>query len=793
MTRYEKSRAVLELPKVLELLAREAISQQAKELCLNLAPEENLRACEERQQQTADAVRLIGLQGSPSFHGLQDISAALERAEKGGYLNPAELLRVAAMLKAARSTRAYRDEQKDAATTLDAYFDGLSGNKYLEDKIENAILSEEEISDHASSELYQIRRQIRTASAKVREVLNRTISSVTYQKMLQDSIITQRNGRFVVPVKAEYRGSFPGLVHDTSSSGATLFMEPSAVVELNNSIRVLGGKEQAEIERILAELSAETAQFAGAIRRDFELLCQLDFFFARGKLAYQMRAVRPKLLERGTTRLVRARHPLLDQGKAVPIGFTVGGNPDTVIITGPNTGGKTVSIKTLGLLTLMAQCGLHIPAGDESTVVVYRQVLADIGDEQSIEQSLSTFSSHMKNIVEILDCADDRTLVLMDELGAGTDPVEGAALAVAIIERLRKQGCTVAATTHYAELKLYALETPGVENASCEFDVQTLRPTYKLVFGVPGKSNAFAISRRLGLDESIISQASQSIDNQNRQFEDVIVKLEEKRQSLESKLANADRAMRDAEEARNKAQSRLDSLEREREKLVLEAKLKAQEIINNARAVSEKVLTDAKRLKQEAADGKDANLAAARAIWRGELSAAEKKNLAEKAERKPMPLPRELKVGDSVEIVATRTKATVLSLPDKDGKLMVQAGILKITVKKEELQLLSLETPKAKPQKQPVSTKLASPTVRGGMELDLRGQSGDEAIMELDRFLDNAVRLRLETVTIIHGKGTGVLRQRVQAHLKGHPQVRAHRLGAYGEGESGVTVVTMKK
>jgi DNA mismatch repair protein MutS2 len=435
---------------------------------------------------------------------------------------------------------------------------------------------------------------------------------------------------------------------------------------------------------------------------------------------------------------------------------------------------------------------LHIPAGDESTVVVYHQVLADIGDEQSIEQSLSTFSSHMKNIVEILDCADQHTMVLMDELGAGTDPVEGAALAVAIIERLRKKGCTVAATTHYAELKLYALETPGVENASCEFDVQTLQPTYRLVFGVPGKSNAFAISRRLGLEESIIEQASESIDHQNRQFEDVIAKLEEKRQSLESKLANADRAMRDAEEARNKAQSRLDSLEREREKLVLEAKLKAQEIISNARAVSEKVLTDAKRLKQEAADGKDANLAAARAIWRGELSEAEKKNQAERAERKAMPLPRDLKVGDSVEIVATRTKGTVLSLPDKDGKLMVQAGILKITVKKEELQLLSLETPKAKPQKQAVSMKMAAPTSRG-MELDLRGQSGDEAIMELDRFLDNATRLRLETVTVIHGKGTGVLRQRVQAHLKGHPQVRSYRLGVYGEGENGVTVVTMKK
>ena len=601
-----------------------------------------------------------------------------------------------------------------------------------------------------------------------------------------------RDGRYCVPVKAEYRGSFPGLVHDTSSSGATLFMEPSAVVELNNNIRVLGGKEKAEIERILAELSAETAQFAGAIHRDYELLCTLDFFFARGKLAYQMRAARPKLLERGKTRLVRARHPMLNRDAAVPIGFTIGGDPDTVIITGPNTGGKTVSIKTLGLLTLMAQCGLQIPASDESVVVIYPQVLADIGDEQSIEQSLSTFSSHMKNMVEILAAADDRTLVLMDELGAGTDPVEGAALAVAIIEQFRRLGSTVAATTHYAELKVYALETPGVENASCEFDVQTLLPTYRLVFGVPGKSNAFAISRRLGLSDGIIESASKNIDSQNQQFEEVISKLEEKRQSLESKIATADRQKRDAEEANRKAQERLDNLEREREKLVLDAKLKAQEILNNARAVSDQVVTDAKRLKQEVADGKDANLAAARAIWRGELSAAEKQNAAQRAKRKAMPLPRPLRPGDAVEIVATRTRGTVISLNEKDGTVMVQAGILKIGVKKEELQLTSLETPAAKQKKQPVSTHLAAPT-EASMSVDLRGQMAEEALMELDRFLDNAVRLRLDTVTIIHGKGTGVLRQRVQAHLKGHPQVKAFRLGIYGEGENGVTIATMKK
>jgi len=433
------------------------------------------------------------------------------------------------------------------------------------------------------------------------------------------------------------------------------------------------------------------------------------------------------------------------------------------------------------------------PGFEESVIVIYENILVDIGDEQSIEQSLSTFSSHMKTIVEILEAADGRALVLLDELGAGTDPVEGAALAVAIIERLRQQGAHVAATTHYAELKIYALETPGVENASCEFDVQTLRPTYRLVFGVPGKSNAFAISRRLGLSEDIIEQASAGIGAQNKQFEDVIAKLEEKRQSLESKIAGAERQRREAEEANAKAQQRLDSLEREREKLVLDAKLKAQEILRNAKAISDNVVSEAKRLKQEAADGKDANLAAARAAFRGQLSEAEKKVAAQRAERKAMPLPRELKVGDVVEIVATRTTGTVLTLPDKDGKLTVQAGILKIKVGKDEIQLSQLQKP-AKPAMQPKtsSVRLSAPENRG-TSLDLRGQNGDEAIMEVDRFIDNAVRLHLEAVTIIHGKGTGVLRQRVQTHLRSHPQVKSFRLGNYGEGEAGVTVATLKK
>ena len=790
MTLQEKSLSTIELPKILELLAAEAATEPAKEACRALRPSPHLSQCEKWQQETEDASKLIGLQGSPGFSGIKDVSGALERADKGGFLNPSELLSIGAMLRTARLTKNYRDEREGQETSLDGYFTLLSGNKYLEEKIETAIVSEEEISDHASSELYQIRRQIRTASAKVRDVLSKITSGNS--KALQDSIVTQRNGRFVVPVKAEYRGSFPGMVHDTSSSGATLFIEPAAVVELNNNIRILQGKEKAEIERILAQLSAEVAQYSDAIRRDYQMLCTLDAIFARGKLGYKMRAMRPRLLETGRTEILKARHPLLDRDKAVPITFCIGGNVDTVIITGPNTGGKTVGIKTLGLLTAMAQCGLQIPAADGSQIVIFDNILADIGDEQSIEQSLSTFSSHMRTIVDILAVAGDRTLVLLDELGAGTDPVEGAALARAIIQELRSRGCTVAATTHYAELKLFGLETPGVENASCEFDVQTLRPTYRLIFGVPGRSNAFAISQRLGLDEHIIENASALIATEDKRFEDVISRLEEKRQALESRLAAAESQKRDAEQANQKARERLSTLEAEREKLILDAKLKAKEIIDNARAASEMALDEAKKAKQEAMDGKDVNLANARAILRGTLSEAEKKNAAQRAARKAMPLPRALKAGDSVEIVSAGTRGTVLETPKPGEKVKVQAGILKIQVPASDLQLMDAPAPAKKEPVRSGGARLSTPE-RYSTELDLRGESGDEAVLELDRFIDNAVRLHLDTITIIHGKGTGVLRQRVHARLKNHPQIKSFRLGVYGEGENGVTIATLKK
>ena len=792
MTLQEKSLRTLELHKVLELLAEQTQTDLARERALSLRPETVLSRCEILQQQCADAAHLMGLFGSPSFDGVRDLSGALSRADMGGVLNMAELLAVARLLRAARTTRGYLENHREGKTSLDELFSSLSGNKYLEDKITTSIISEEEIADSASSELNDIRRQMRVASSRVRETLNRITSSSTYQKMLQDSLVTIRSGRYVVPVKAEYRSAFGGLVHDVSSSGATLFIEPTAVVDLNNSIRVLAGKEQQEIERILAALSAEVAACAGAMQRDYETLCALDFIFARSKLAYKMKALRPRLSDSGKTVLHRARHPLLDIEKAVPIDFEIGGKCDTVIITGPNTGGKTVSIKTVGLLTVMAQCGLQIPAGEDSVVRLRTSVLADIGDEQSIEQSLSTFSSHMVNIVDILHAADSGALVLLDELGAGTDPVEGAALAMAIIEELRRRGSAVIATTHYAELKMYALETDGVENASCEFDVQTLRPTYRLVFGIPGKSNAFAIASRLGLDDAVIESANSRIGAESKRFEEVISQLEEKRQELEHRLASAERDRAKAAEAERTARERLSTLEGEREKLIMDAKLKAQEILNNARATSEYVLTEARKLRQQAEEGKDPNLAAARAAFRGQISDAERRTTLEKAKKKAIPPPRPLRAGDTVELLATKTRATVLETPAPGGNVRVQAGIMKITVRPDEIQFIEESRPK--PVQAPKSTaggRVPRPEGQGA-SLDLRGMTAEEAIMELGRFIDGAVRMHLPAVTIIHGKGTGVLRRAVQAELKGMPQVKSYRLGVYGEGEDGVTIATLE-
>ena len=562
---YDKSIRTLELPAVLEVLAQKAVSEAARERCRKLYPSSDLDEVRRLLDETDAARTRLGLYGSPAFSGVKDVSAALTRADHGGMLNTRELLDIAGLLTASRRVSEYDRDRQGEATVLDHYFSALHTNKYLEDRIRGAILDEETIADTASPELADIRRKMRVAATKGRQILQRIISSPSYAKVLQEALITQRDGRFVVPVKAECKGSLPGLVHDISSSGATLFVEPMGVVQANNELKELQAREEREIERILRQLSADCGDQMENILYDYDILVHLDVIFARAQLSYQMSAARPEVRRRGGIVLRRARHPLLDPAKAVPISVELGQQFDTLVITGPNTGGKTVTLKTLGLLCLMAQCGLHIPADDGSVVRVFDRVLADVGDEQSIEQSLSTFSAHMANIVQILQQADEQSLLLFDELGAGTDPVEGAALAIAVIQEVRSRGALTAATTHYAELKTFAMTTAGVENASCEFDVQTLRPTYRLLIGIPGKSNAFAISRRLGLDEHVIEAARAQMDSESVRFEDVLTQLEEKRQRLERAQSEADRLWQQREEDARKARTFREQMEKAKE------------------------------------------------------------------------------------------------------------------------------------------------------------------------------------------------------------------------------------
>lgn len=793
---YKKSLHTLELPRVLEKLTEHAVSERAKERCLALLPQEHVDDVVHELTQTSDAKKLIGLRGAPSFSGIRDVAGSLSRAERGGSLNCKELLDVASLLKTARMTRGYFGDDGNLKTSLDTLFASLSANKYLEDAINGAIISEEEISDRASVALSDIRRKMRAANGKIREVLQKMISSPTQSKLLQEPIITQRSGRYVVPVRSEHKSEVSGLVHDISSSGATLFIEPMPVVSLNNDLRELEAKEKKEIERILAELSASVAEFSNTITQDFELLVNLDFIFAKAKLSYAMDADSPEVNDKGQVTLKRARHPLLDKKTTVPVSIRLGLDFDTLIITGPNTGGKTVALKTIGLLNIMAQCGLHIPCDCGSSISVFSSIFADIGDEQSIEQSLSTFSSHMTNIVGILEQADHHSLILFDELGAGTDPVEGAALAVSIIEYARALGAKIAATTHYTELKSFALTTNRVENASCEFDVETLKPTYKLLIGVPGKSNAFAISKRLGLPEHIIEDAKKLIDSEDQRFDEILAKLEDKRSKLEEELTIAERKRREAEEIHRRAEEFDASIEKDRDRALERAKAEATRVIANARATADEVfeeLDDIRKKRQKQENYQQVN--EARAAMRKSLNDAEReldslgrKKKAPKAE----PLKRPLKVGDTVELLSLGTKATVLSLPDKSGNLQVQAGILKVNIKLSEIKLIEETGDKtvadfvAKKQ-----AELRNIAVKS--EVDLRGMMPEEAESVLERYIDTAFLAKLNTVTIIHGKGTGVLRRTVQDHLKHNRHVKSFRLGMYGEGETGVTVVELRQ
>ena len=793
---FDKSIRTLELPRVLQLLSDQAVSAEAKAKALRIRPETEAEEVLRLLDQTDAARTMIGLHGSPSFSGVKPVGEALDRADRGGSLNTKELLTIADLLTAARRAKEYFNADAVEKTAIDHLFLSLHGNRFLEEKIKRCIPDEDTIADAASAELADIRRHMRAAQAKSRQILQKIISSPTYGKILQETIITQRDGRFVVPVKAEHKGDLPGLVHDISSSGATLFVEPMGVVQANNELIELEAKEQKEIECILAELSAEAAAHREDIQWDYDALVHLDLIFARGQLSYKMDAVRPEVRRDGAIHLRRARHPLLDPKKAVPIDIELGDTFDTLVITGPNTGGKTVSLKTLGLLTLMTQCGLHIPVGDRSAVSVYERVLADIGDEQSIEQNLSTFSAHMTNIVAILAEADRHSLILFDELGAGTDPVEGAALAIAVIQHVRRMGARVAATTHYAELKTFAMTTAGVENASCEFNVETLSPTYRLLIGIPGKSNAFAISKRLGLPDEVIEAAKVQMSGESVRFEDVLTQLEAKRQALEKREQEANRLYRQREEDARKAREFREQMERAKENARSRGEAEAKRILRDARSAADEVFAElAEMRKQQAKAERTMNANEARAELRRKLNEAEDAVSKRDQRQEPIPKPsRPIREGDLVEIPGVRTPAEVVSV-GKDGTLQLKSGILKMKAKADEVRLIEDDERAAKKKNPAVTVRQnADRALRtsASRELDIRGMETLEAESVVENFLSAAVMGRLDTVTIIHGKGTGALRKAVHDILRRSKAVKSFRLGVYGEGESGVTVVTLK-
>lgn len=789
---YEKSLNILELPVVLDMLAAEAVTDGGKEACHSLRPSSDRLEVKNRLAETSAAKEMMVVRGSPSLSGIKDIRPSLSRADLGGSLNTIELLNIARVLQCARLVKGYTSDDKLGKSCIDHLFAALHANRFLEEKITGSIVGEDEIADSASSELANIRRKIRAASARVRDCLQKIISSPSYAKVLQEPIITMRSDRFVVPVKAECKGAIPGLVHDISASGATLFIEPMAAVKANNELRELAAKEKTEIERILAELSADCAAHAEDIASDYSYLITLDGIFARAKLSYKLNGIEPELREKGVV-LRRARHPLLPKDKAVPISLELGEDFDTLIITGPNTGGKTVTLKTIGLLNVMAQCGLHIPADDGSGVPVYRHVLADIGDEQSIEQNLSTFSAHMTNIVHILNECDADSLLLFDELGAGTDPTEGAALAIAVIEHARKMGADVAATTHYAELKVYATNENGIQNASCEFDVETLSPTYRLLVGVPGKSNAFAISERLGLSKDIIDDAKARIGVQNASFEATIEKLEHTRALLERDRAETAKKLREAEESAKKAAFLRAELSVRLEKADEKAKRDAERIIAEARQTAENTFAELDEMRRKMNDDEQTQeINHARSELRRKLNESQGK-LKAKAPEQPKEekkSAREVRAGDTVEIKSMGVKAEVIDV-NPDGTLNLRAGIMNVKLKPDDVYLIEGHAAKQKKQSVTLAGSTA-PRAAVSPEIDLRGMESIEAVNAAEQYIDSAVMGKLKTVTIIHGKGTGALRAAVQQMLKRNKAVKSYRLGRFGEGESGVTIVELK-
>lgn len=788
-----KNHKTLELDLILEKLAAECSCDDAKDLARGLKPAEDMAEVEMLLQQTEDAFSLLARFGGPSFSGLKNVNNSLHRAAAGGSLNPKELLDIAYCLRALRTLDEWRNHSSGVKTSLDFFFEGITSNKYLETKILSCIVSEEEIADKASDTLFDIRKKIRSKENSIREKLDSLIHSSHYQQFLQEAIITQRNGRFVVPVKAECRGNVPGLVHDTSSTGATVFIEPASVVDANNDIKVLQGKERDEIMRILYELSAESGDFAESIKHSYESAIRLNLIFAKAHLAYKMKATKPILNNEGIICLKKARHPLIDPKKVVATDIALGDEYDTLVITGPNTGGKTVSLKTLGLLTLMTMCGLLIPVADRSRVSVFNNILVDIGDEQSIAQSLSTFSSHMVNIIDIMKKADDKSLILIDELGAGTDPVEGAALAVSIIEALREKGAIIAATTHYAELKAYALDTTGVTNGCCEFDIETLCPTYKLLIGVPGRSNAFAILKHLGMTQDVIDNAKAIVGSDNRDFEAVLEKLEASRHALEEERKIAEEMTERARKIEEKAQSEMDKIETLKARELDKAKREAQKLIDAAERKSSQFLLELDKLKKEQTSSNATEIArkTRRAVkaQMGEMDDLINPNELADNWDYDYKLPRNPVPGDRI-VIKGIGEGEVLEF--KNNNVFVKSGLLKTRVKLSDIMILD------KPKKKPVKTQhnvyrtssRADADVK--TEIDMRGETVDEALSELGLFIDRCVLNNIEEIRIIHGKGTGALRSAVTDYLKTHPNVSEYRLGRYGEGENGVTIAKLK-
>ena len=784
----------LELDKVIELLKNEAWSDIAKESLYGLLPKTDIEEIKLELKKTDDAFVLSSKYGTPRFYNIKDVSFSVKRAKQGASLSLRELLDIGLVLREIDGLISWYDACGGIENSLHEYFAQLVPNKHLEDKISNSIISEEELSDGASAELSRIRKAIVRQGMRIKEQLDKFIKSQTNQKYLQEALVTQRDGRYVVPVKSEFKGQVSGLVHDTSATGSTLFIEPISVVEANNEIRILKYEEQAEIARIIKDMSEEVALYADSLLNGFECIFKLEEYFAKSSLGGKMKGVIPEISEKPVLHLNKARHPLIDKDAVVPTTIILGETYTSLIITGPNTGGKTVSLKTAGLLTLMAMCGMMIPAADDSVVGVFSDILVDIGDEQSIEQSLSTFSSHMTNIARIMKSADSRSLILLDELGSGTDPIEGAALAVSILSYFRDMDSRVMATTHYQEVKLYAIEEEGVENASCEFDVNTLRPTYKLIIGVPGKSNAFAIVKRLGIGDDIINEAKKLVNDENKRFEKVIESLERTRQELEEYKAAAEEEARNARLLTESLEKKQEDFEKQKDFELSKARNQAMSIVEQTRFGAEKLMNELEELKREKdkSDFSDKVKASKNKTNLTIDSMFDKANPVIERKKTKYVLPRELRIGDSIRLMDMGTRGTVISLPDSGGNVGIQLGMIKTKTKLDNIELIEESQPAPKKKGGIKKTLQSNANRKSSMELDIRGMTSDEGVMEVDRFIDNCLLGGIETITIIHGKGTGALRSAVHQFLKTNKNVKSYRLGAYGEGEAGVTVAVLK-